>query len=122
MKNVIFAGIFAAILCGCTSFEEIKLQADSGDPQKQYEVALMFRSGEGTPASHDKYNEYIMKAVKNGDVPAAWEIVKDIGLKKDIARAKDLAYTLGGTYCSSRALVDAGLVGSCRQVVKRVRP
>ena len=36
-----------------------------------------------------------------------------------------MAYTLGGTYCSSRALVDAGLVASCRQVGqtgKTVRP
>lgn len=50
---------------------------------------------------------------------------RGIGKEEHIEKAKDLAYTLGGTYCSSRALVDAGLVASCRQVGqtgKTVRP
>ena len=50
---------------------------------------------------------------------------RGIGKEEHIEKAKDLAYALGGTYCSSRALVDAGLVESCRQVGqtgKTVRP
>ena len=50
---------------------------------------------------------------------------RGIGKPDSIAHAQDLAQQLGGTYCSSRALVDAGVMESCRQVGqtgKTVRP
>ena len=50
---------------------------------------------------------------------------RGIGNPDSIAHAQELAQQIGGTYCSSRALVDAGIMESCRQVGqtgKTVRP
>ncbi len=50
---------------------------------------------------------------------------RGIGKPDSIAHAKELASQLGGTYASSRALVDAGIMDSARQVGqtgKTVRP
>ncbi len=50
---------------------------------------------------------------------------RGIGKPDSIAHAKELAAQLGGTYASSRALVDAGIMDSARQVGqtgKTVRP
>ena len=50
---------------------------------------------------------------------------RGVGNPTSIEQAKNLATELGGTYCSSRSLVDAGIIESCRQVGqtgKTVRP
>ena len=50
---------------------------------------------------------------------------RGVGNPTSIEQAKNLATELGGTYCSSRALVDACVIESCRQVGqtgKTVRP
>ena len=95
MKNTTFLTVSAAFsfmlltLVGCASFEDIKKQADAGDREKQYEIALMFRDGDGIPADSKKSAEYMMMAVKNNYMPAAWETIQDIYNKKDISRASD---------------------------------
>ena len=77
MKKFIWSIITGAILCGCSSFEEIKKAADAGNPEMQYEVALIYRDGDGIPADNKKSAEYMMRAVNNNYLPAAWELVQD---------------------------------------------
>ena len=89
MKKVLFSILAVSVFSGCTSFEEIKHQADSGNPEMQYEVALMYRAGDGVPADNQKASEYMMLALQNNHMPAAWELVQDIYRQKDIKRASD---------------------------------
>lgn len=79
--------IVSQVFVGCTSFEETKKLADAGNPEKQYEVALMYRDGDGVPVDNKKSAEYMMQALDNNYMPAAWETVQDIYRKKDVKRA-----------------------------------
>lgn len=78
--------------------------------------------------SRIKLVEEVKQSCSIGNIEDAKILVacgRGIGKEEHIERAKDLACTLGGTYCSSRALVDAGMIESCRQVGqtgKTVRP
>ena len=95
MKNTTFLTVSAAFsfmlltLVGCASFEEIKKAADAGNPEMQYEVALIYRDGDGIPADNKKSAEYMMRAVNNNYLPAAWELVQDIYRQKDVKHASD---------------------------------
>ena len=51
--------IVSQVFVGCTSCEETKKLADAGNPEKQYEVALMYRDGDGVPVDNKKYADYI---------------------------------------------------------------
>ena len=55
-----FAVLVVALLSGgCANFEEIKHLADAGDIEMQFQTAIMFKEGIGTPIDNQLAEKYL---------------------------------------------------------------
>jgi localization factor PodJL len=68
--------------------------AEAGDPAAAYEVALRFADGRGVPLNPEAAAFWFERAARGGLVPAIFRLggiyEKGIGIRKDLARARDL--------------------------------
>ena len=78
-KNLwILATVCLLALTGCTSFEDIKQQADAGNADMQYKAAVMLMNGDGTEVDHNAAEKYMTAAFKAKNQSAACHVIKDI--------------------------------------------
>ena len=79
-----FFCLFCLILltAGWSSFDKTKKQADAGDAEKQYEVAIMLAEGDGVAKNPAEANRYLMMAMQKRYLPAACLIVEAILQRK----------------------------------------
>ena len=88
-KNLwILATVCLLALTGCTSFEDIKQQADAGNADMQYKAAVMLMNGDGTEVDHNAAEKYLMAAIKAKNQSAAQHIIKDIHNNKQGDQSK----------------------------------
>ena len=78
-KNLwILATVCLLALTGCTSFEDIKQQADAGNADMQFKAAVMLMNGDGTEVDHNAAEKYMTAAFKAKNQSAACHVIKDI--------------------------------------------
>ena len=62
--SFIVAGLLCCILTGCTSFEEVKQQADNGNADMQFRAAMMLLEGDGIAVDRQAAEKYLTSAIK----------------------------------------------------------
>lgn len=65
-------------LTGCTSFEDVKKQADSGNSDMQFQAAVMLMEGNGTAVDRKAAEKYLMSAFKSKNLFAACYVIENI--------------------------------------------
>ena len=65
-------------LGACTSFEEVKQQADMGNAEMQFKASQMLLEGEGIEPDKQAAEKYLELALKSGHLLAACHVIKSI--------------------------------------------
>lgn len=80
----------AVFLAGCGE-PDIRSKAEAGDPNAQYDLGVMYYSGEGVPKDAAEALKWFRKAADQGHAPAQFDLAhmyaKGEGVPKDEAEA-----------------------------------
>ena len=70
-----------------SSSDQIRLAAEAGDPNAQYELALMYDFGRGVSVSHEQANAWYLKAARQGHDNAQYNLaisyIQGEGIEQD---------------------------------------
>ena len=70
-KNIILVGILAALLCGCSENERLRIVAQDGNADAAFELSQRYAEGRnGLPKSPEKGLEWLRVAADNGNATA----------------------------------------------------
>ena len=76
-----------------SEFAVIKEAAQSGDPEAQEQLGIMYSNGEGVPKDQEKAALWFTKAAKQGRILAQWRIgsmyYSGVGVHRDYRKAVD---------------------------------